>query len=214
MTTTDLRGQAPTAETATATGAVRWAVETFGSDLTLLCSGQDAVLIDLALKVDPTIEVAFIDTGYHFNETIETVLRIAERYRPRLRVVVPWRHLPGASQPGFCCSDHKVEQLEVALAGKRAWLSGLRWADSPERAATAMVETDRRGLTKVNPLVAWSDGEVAAYEQVNDIIVNPLRDRGYPSIGCRPCTSPVEPGADARAGRWAGEDRTECGIHS
>jgi phosphoadenosine phosphosulfate reductase len=102
----------------------------------------------------------------------------------------------------------------VALAGKRAWLSGLRWADSPERAATAMVETDRRGLTKVNPLVAWSDGEVAAYEQVNDIIVNPLRDRGYPSIGCRPCTSPVEPGADARAGRWAGEDRTECGIHS
>jgi phosphoadenosine phosphosulfate reductase len=213
VTATELISPAPTVETATASGAVRWAVETFGRDLTLLCSGQDAVLIDVALAVDPGIEVAFIHTGYHFNETIETVLRIAERYRPRLRVVAPWRHLPGGSKPGFCCSDHKVEQLEVALEGRRAWLSGLRWSDSPDRSEAAMVETDRRGLTKFNPLIAWSDDEVAAYERANDIIVNPLRDRGYPSIGCRPCTTPVEQGADRRAGRWAGQDRTECGIH-
>lgn len=193
--------------------AVAWAAATFGPDLTLLSSGQDAVLIDVALRVDPTIEVAFIDTGFHFNETIETMLRIAERYRPRLRVIGPWRQLAGVGRPGFCCSDHKVEQLDAALAGKRAWLSGVRRADGDSRAGARQVEVDRRGLVKINPLVAWTDGEVAAYEQANDIIVNPLRDQGYPSIGCRPCTSPSDDLDDPRAGRWAGSEKTECGLH-
>lgn len=193
--------------------AVRWAVEQFGDDLTLLCSGQDAVLIDVALSVHPRIEVAFIDTGFHFNETIETMLAIAERYRPNLRVVVPWRHLPDVGKAGFCCSEHKVEQLDVALSGKRAWLSGIRRADGQSRDATAQFEVDRRGLVKINPMVAWTDEQVLQHEIANDIIINPLRDRGYPSIGCRPCTSPVEEGADARAGRWAGEGKTECGLH-
>lgn len=193
--------------------AVRWAVEEFGDDLTLLCSGQDAVLIDVALSVNPRIEVAFIDTGFHFNETIETMLKIAERYNPNLRVVVPWRHLPDVGRAGFCCSDHKVEQLDVALSGKRAWLSGIRRADGPSRDDVGQFEVDRRGLVKINPMVAWSDDDVLRYEIANDIIINPLRDKGYPSIGCRPCTSPVEEGADARAGRWAGQGKTECGLH-
>lgn len=193
--------------------AVAWAVDRFGADLTLLCSGQDAVLVDVALSVEPSIEVAFIDTGFHFNETIETMLRIAERYRPRLRVIGPWRQLPDVGRPGFCCSDHKVEQLELALAGKRAWLSGIRRADGASRDTAAQVEIDRRGLVKINPLVAWSDAEVAAYEAARDIIVNPLRSRGYPSIGCRPCTIPSEDAFDPRAGRWAGLEKTECGLH-
>lgn len=199
----------------TAAEAVAWAARTFGSDLTLLCSGQDAVLIDVALAVDPTIEIAFIDTGFHFNETIETMLRIAERYRPRLRVVAPWRQLGGVGRPGFCCSDHKVEQLDRALEGKRAWMSGIRRADGESRAGMGQFEIDRRGLVKVNPLVAWTDDEVLAYEIQHDIIINPLRHQGYPSIGCRPCTSPVsdEDGTDARAGRWAGLGKTECGLH-
>lgn len=196
-----------------AISAIEWSVSEFGSDLTLLCSGQDAVLVDLAMQVDDSIDVAFIDTGFHFPETIETMLAIAERYRPKLRVVVPWRHLDGVGRPDFCCRDHKVEQLDHALVGKRAWLSGLRRADGPSRVQARQVETDRRGLTKINPLVAWSDVDVAAYERDHDIIVNPLRDRGFPSIGCRPCTSPVEPGDDARAGRWAGTEHTECGLH-
>jgi phosphoadenosine phosphosulfate reductase len=196
-----------------AASAVRWAVDRFGDDLTLLCSGQDAVLIDVALSAHPGIEVAFIDTGFHFNETIETMLAIAERYRPNLRVVVPWRHLPEVGRAGFCCSDHKVEQLDVALAGKRAWLSGIRRADGPSRAGADQFEIDRRGLIKVNPMVAWSDEQVLRYENANDIIINPLRERGYPSIGCRPCTSPVEDGDDVRAGRWAGQGKTECGLH-
>ena len=192
---------------------VAWAVDRFGSGLTLLCSGQDGVLVDVALRVDPSIEIAFLDTGFHFPETIDTMLAIAARYSPRLRVIAPWRHQPGVGRPGFCCSDHKVEQLDAALAGRTAWLSGLRRVDAPDRADAPVVGLDRRGLVKVNPLAAWSDDEVEAYIAAHDVIVNPLRDRGYPSIGCWPCTSPADPGADARSGRWAGSARTECGIH-
>jgi phosphoadenosine phosphosulfate reductase len=195
-----------------ATEAVRWAVRQFGEQLSLLCSGQDAVLVDVALRVEPRIELVFIDTGFHFDATVATMMAIAERYQPRLRVVVPWRHLPGAGRPGFCCSDHKVEQLDMALSGRRAWLSGLRRADGPSRADAKLVEVDRRGLVKVNPLVAWSDDEVRTYEARHDIIVNPLRSAGYPSIGCRPCTSPADDD-DPRSGRWAGSAKTECGLH-
>lgn len=196
-----------------AADAVAWAVDRFGDGLSLLCSGQDAVLVDVALHVDPSIELVFIDTGFHFDETIETMLAIAERYQPKLRVVVPWRHQSGVGTPGFCCSDHKVEQLDLALTAKTAWLSGLRRADGPSREIAPIAEIDRRGLVKINPLVDWSDEQVAAYETANDIIVNPLRAKGYPSIGCRPCTSPVDDDGDARSGRWAGSLKTECGLH-
>ncbi len=206
-------GSTSIATATSAVAAIEWATREFGSDLTLLCSGQDAVLVELALTIDPTIELTFIDTGFHFNETIETMLAIAARYQPNLRVVVPWRHLDGVGAPGFCCSYHKVEQLDHALAGKRAWLSGLRRADGPGRSEASQIEVDRRGLTKINPIVAWTDAEVADYERQHDIIVNPLRSRGYPSIGCRPCTTPVEAGEDPRAGRWPGSGKTECGLH-
>ena len=196
-----------------AADTVRWAIDRHRDGLCVLSSGQDAVLIDVVLSVEPTVPVVFLDTGFHFPETIETMLRIVERYRPRLEVVAPWRHLDGVGRPGFCCSDHKVEQLDTALAGRTAWFSGLRRADDPSRAATPVVDVDRRGLVKFNPLALWSDEETERYVVERDIIVNPLRDRGYPSIGCRPCTSPVLDGGDVRSGRWAGEDRTECGLH-
>ncbi len=193
--------------------AVAWAVKRFGSaEISLLCSGQDSVLVDVALQVDRSIEVVFIDTGFHYPETIETMLAIVERHDPRLRVVVPWRHLPGVGRPGFCCGDHKVEQLGIALAERRAWLSGLRRADGPSRADAPQFEIDRRGLTKINPLVAWTDDEVVAYVAANDVVVNPLTAQGYPSIGCRPCTAPAT-STDPRSGRWAGTERTECGLH-
>ena len=200
-------------ERSSAAEVVAWASGRFGDGLTLLCSGQDAVLVDVALKVDPTIEIAFLDTGFHFNETIETMLAIAERYRPRLRVIAPWRHLPGVGKPGFCCSDHKVEQLDLALDGRTAWLSGLRRADGLDRADTPVVTVDRRGLVKVNPLAAWTDADVDAYVVENGVLVNPLAYDGYPSIGCAPCTRRVAPGEDPRSGRWAGTGKTECGLH-
>jgi len=195
---------------------IEWAVESFHPHLCLTASMTDAVLIDLAVKVEPSIEVVFIDTGYHFPETLETVEAVRRRYGLNLRVMTA---LPHAEElwkvdPENCCSAVKVGQLDRALFGKQAWMSGLRRVESPIRAGAPMVHRDPRGLVKVNPIANWSDTDVEGYVRDHDVPVNPLLERGYPSIGCWPCTQPVEPGADPRSGRWAGLARTECGLHS
>jgi phosphoadenosine phosphosulfate reductase len=202
-------------ETAPASKVVRWAVETFGDDLCITASFQDAVLIDVATRVKPDIEVVFIDTRDHFPETYETVERVRARYDLNLRVVrVPQPEVPfHVTDPVRCCSDAKVAALEESLAGKAAWLSGLRRAEASTRAEAPIVAFDKRGLVKVNPLATWSDLDVSGYVATNDVPYNPLLDQGYPSIGCMPTTKPVEPGADPRSGRWAGSDKTECGLH-
>ena len=175
----------------------------------------DAVLIDLAVKVEPSIEVVFIDTGYHFPETLETVEAVRRHYGLNLRVLtVPpqpvelWR-----ADPEQCCSIAKVEQLDRALSGKLAWMSGLRRAEAVTRAKAPIVARDLRGLVKINPIATWSDDDVASYISTHDVPVNPLLAQGYPSIGCQPCTQPVADGSDARSGRWVGRDKTECGLH-
>lgn len=183
------------------------------SGVAVACSMQDAVLVDLAVRIDPGVEVFFLDTGFHFDETHATARRLRERYALNLVEVRP---APGAARydvdgTGACCTARKVEPLERYLAGKAAWVTGLRRAESPTRAQARALEWDeRRGLAKVNPLVAWSDDDVAAYIAAHDVIVNPLRDKGYASIGCAPCT---QPGA-GRDGRWAGSARVECGLHA
>jgi phosphoadenosine phosphosulfate reductase len=202
-------------ESAPASKVVRWAVDTFGDDLCITASFQDAVLIDVATRVQPDIEVVFIDTLDHFPETYETVERVRARYDLNLRIVrVPEPEVPfHVVDPVRCCSDAKVAALDEALRGKRAWLSGLRRAEADTRAAAPIVSIDRRGLVKVNPLATWSDLDVSGYVATNDVPYNPLLDQGYPSIGCAPTTRPVDPGAEPRSGRWAGTDKTECGIH-
>ena len=202
-------------ESAPASKVVRWAVDTFGDDLCITASFQDSVLIDVATRVKPDIEVVFIDTGDHFPETYETVERVRARYDLNLRVVrVPEPEVPfHVTDPVRCCSDAKVAALEEALAGKGAWLSGLRRVEAPTRSGAPIVGLDKRGLVKVNPLATWSDLDVSGYVATNDLLYNPLLDQGYPSIGCMPTTKPVEPGADPRSGRWAGSDKTECGLH-
>jgi len=202
-------------ESAPASKIVRWAVDTFGDELCIAASFQDAVLIDVATRQKPDIEVVFIDTLDHFPETYETVERVRARYDLNLRIVrVPEPEIPfHVVDPVRCCSDAKVAALDEALQGKRAWLSGLRRAEADTRAAAPIVSVDRRGLVKVNPLATWSDLDVSGYVATNDVLYNPLLDRGYPSIGCAPTTKPVDPGADPRSGRWAGTDKTECGIH-
>jgi phosphoadenosine phosphosulfate reductase len=202
-------------ESAPASKVVRWAVETFGDDLCITASFQDSVLIDVATKVKPDIEVVFIDTGDHFPETYETVERVRARYDLNLRVLrVPEPDVPfHVTDPVRCCSDAKVAALEEALTGKAAWLSGLRRVEASTRSAAPIIGLDKRGLVKVNPLATWSDLDVSGYVATNDILYNPLLDQGYPSIGCLPTTKPVEPGADPRSGRWAGSDKTECGLH-
>jgi phosphoadenosine phosphosulfate reductase len=202
-------------EGAPASTVVRWAVDTFHPYLCLTASMTDAVLIDLAVRVEPSIEVVFIDTGYHFPETLETVETVRRRYGLNLRVMTT---LPHDSElwrvdPENCCSSVKVGQLDRALQGKLAWMSGLRRDESPARAGSPIVGRDIRGLVKINPIATWTYDDVAGYIADHDVPYNPLLDQGYPSIGCAPCTKPVPAGEDPRSGRWSGQDKTECGIH-
>lgn len=202
-------------ETSSAGEIVQWAVERFYPHLCLTASMTDAVLIDVATKVEPAIEVVFIDTGYHFPETLETLETVRRRYGLNLRIMtVPHYPVPlWQSDPANCCTSAKVAQLERALLGKLAWMSGVRRQDSKNRREAAIVRRDRRGLVKVNPLANWGDLDVEGYIADHDVPVNPLLRKGYPSIGCWPCTRPVAAGEDARSGRWAGLDKTECGLH-
>lgn len=194
---------------------IEWAVEQFHPFLCLAASMTDAVLIDMAVAVEPSIEVVFIDTGYHFPETLATMEKVRRRYGLNLRLLtvapqpVPlWR-----SDPELCCSAAKVAQLDRALQSKLAWMSGLRRSEATTRKDAPILGRDHRGLLKVNPLATWTDADVAGYIEDHDVVVNPLVARGYPSIGCEPCTRPVTAGDHQRAGRWYGRDKTECGLH-
>ena len=161
------------------------------------------------------MEVVFIDTGYHFPETLDTVELVRRRYGLNLRMMSVGHHDDELWKvdPENCCSAVKVGQLDRALQGKLAWMSGLRRSEAETRKATPIVGRDIRGLVKVNPIANWSDEDVAGYIADHDVPVNPLLLKGYTSIGCEPCTElPSDPN-DPRSGRWSGRDKTECGIH-
>lgn len=197
---------------APAADALAWAVATFGAGLTVACSMQDGVLVDLAVRADPAVEVVFLDTGFHFPETLETARRLQARYRLNLVTLRPDPDAATFRRAGAeaCCEARKVAPLERHLAGRAAWVTGLRRAESPSRAGAATLEWDAgRGIVKVNPIVAWTDDDVERYVVEHDVIVNPLRDKGFDSIGCAPCTLP----GSGRSGRWAGTGRLECGLH-
>ena len=194
---------------------IAWAVESFGPHLAMTASMTDAVLIDLATKVDPGIEVVFIDTGYHFPQTLATVEEVRRHYGLNLRMMTVARQSEELwlADPENCCSAVKVGQLDRALAGKDAWMSGLRRQESTGRSAAPIISRDLRGLVKLNPIATWTDRDVDDYIAQHDIIVNPLTKQGYPSIGCMPCTTPVAEGEDPRSGRWRNSDKSECGLH-
>ena len=194
---------------------IQWAVDCFAPYLCMTASMTDAVIIDLAVKVDPAIEVVFIDTGYHFPETLQTVEDVRRRYGLNMRIMTVAHHAEELWKldPANCCSAIKVGQLDRALAGKAAWMSGLRRVEAASRDSAPIVVRDLRGLVKVNPIATWTDDDVAGYIADHDVPQNPLVQQGYLSIGCEPCTKPVLPGDDPRSGRWAGRDRTECGLH-
>jgi phosphoadenosine phosphosulfate reductase len=202
-------------ERAPAVDVVEWAIETFGSRISLTASMADTLLIDIATKIDPDIEVVFLDTGFHFAETLQTLRRAQARYGLNVRVERPEPRSTDLFAVGTdsCCAVRKVALLDRALADKDAWMTGLRRAESPTRAATPVVGLDSRGLVKVCPLATWTDDDVDRYITEHDVIVNPLQYDGYPSIGCWPCTDRVVDGSDPRSGRWAGSGKTECGLH-
>ncbi len=194
---------------------VAWAVERFGSKVALSCSFQDAVLIDIAVGIDPAIEVVFLDTGSHFPETLAYVEAVRARYDLNLTVTQP---ATGAEQwpcgSAQCCEFRKVRPLKEALAGKEAWLTGLKRVDAPTRRDAPIASYDDAwGKVKINPMATWTDQDVAGYAADHGIPVHPLVPKGYLSIGCAPTTRPVADGEDPRAGRWADSDKVECGLH-
>jgi len=198
---------------------VRWAAERVGADnLVVTASFEDAVLVHVAATALPGIEITLLDTQYLFAETRWLVDELTARLDLRLNVVQPladvrpdnrWQHdIEG------CCQVRKVEPLARALAGKQAWITGVRRADGPTRADAPVAAYDvGRGLLKVNPLATWTDDDMELYLRLHDLPAHPLADKGYASIGCWPCTRPVAPGDDKRAGRWSGNAKTECGLH-
>ncbi|MFN8041513.1 MAG: phosphoadenylyl-sulfate reductase [Acidimicrobiales bacterium] len=194
---------------------IQWAVDNFAPHLSLTASMTDAVLIDLAVKVYPEIEVVFIDTGYHFPETLETVETVRRRYGLNMKIMTVAHHDDALWEvdPENCCSAVKVGQLDRALLGKSAWLSGLRRDEADTRVSAPLIARDLRGLIKINPIAMWTQLDVDGYVADHDVPVNPLIAQGYPSIGCMPCTGkPTDPD-DPRSGRWAGRSKTECGLH-
>ena len=203
---------------------IRWAVDTFGTRICVTSSMTDAVIIHLAAAVHPGIDVVFLDTGYHFAETIGTRDAVEAVYPIKLINVTPSRTVKEhdtelgprlyGRNPDLCCYLRKVEPLERALHRYDAWITGVRRDETIERRAARPVEWDgRRKMVKVNPIVSWQQKQVDDYIAENNILVNPLLYDGYPSIGCSTCTRRVAPGDAPRSGRWAGTGKTECGIH-
>jgi phosphoadenosine phosphosulfate reductase len=196
--------------TASAVEAIRWTWATFGDRCCVLSSMQDAVLTDLVMRVAPRIPIVFLDTGWHFDSTFETLRRVESRYGIEIEVLRSEEGVWDEVSPGGCCAS-KITLLERALDGRDAWLSGIQRSETGTRANTPIVGFDRRGKVKVNPLAQWNDDDRSLYIAESDVITHPLLAQGYTSIGCEPCTSPADGGA--RSGRWAGTDRTECGLH-
>jgi phosphoadenosine phosphosulfate reductase len=204
---------------------LKWAGDTFGDDFAITSSMADGLLAHLASKAVPGIHVIFVDTGYHFAETLGTRDWITGVLPVTLVNVTPPTTVAEQDaelgpklyerDPDLCCSLRKVQPLAATLAGYAAWGSGIRRDESPTRAGTRLVDWDaKRGMVKINPMAAWTQDVVDAYVTEHQVPVNPLFELGYGSIGCAPCTRPVAPGEDPRAGRWAGKNKIECGIHN
>ncbi|HET9895994.1 MAG TPA: phosphoadenylyl-sulfate reductase [Streptosporangiaceae bacterium] len=216
---------AETLKGAPASEVIKWAAQTFGDKLCITSSMTDAVIIDLVSREAPGIDVLFLDTGYHFAETVGTRDAVSVVYPVNVINITPSTTVQEqdnelgpklyARNPDLCCYLRKVIPLEQSLEPYDAWITGVRREETDARTGTKVVQWDaRRQMVKVNPIVEWTQQEVDDYIAANGVLVNPLVYDGYPSIGCATCTAKVAPGADPRSGRWAGSAKTECGIHT
>jgi phosphoadenosine phosphosulfate reductase len=211
-------------EGASALEILGWADEQFGPSWAVASSMADTVMPSLAAKVRPGVDVLFLDTGYHFAETLGTRDAAAATLPITVRTIEPRQSVAeqdasfGARlyerNPDQCCALRKVMPLRKALKDYSAWASGLRRDEATTRAGVKVVEwDDGRGMVKLNPIAAWTQDDVDRYIAENGVLVNPLLFDGYGSVGCAPCTRRIAPGEDARAGRWSGSNKIECGIH-
>jgi len=211
-------------EGASALEILGWADEQFGPSWAVASSMADSVLPHLAAQVRPGVDIVFLDTGYHFAETIGTRDAVIATLPVTVRSITPEQTVAEQDaafgprlyerNPDQCCALRKVAPLRKALSEYTAWASGLRRDEADTRSDVQVVEwDDRRGMVKLNPIAAWTQDEVDRYIAENGVLVNPLLFDGYGSVGCAPCTRRIQPGEHARAGRWAGTSKTECGLH-
>lgn len=213
-------------EGANAEEIMEWVAEHVPGKVAVTMSMQDTVLAELAegRLAEDRAELVFLDTGYHFAETLETRDKVQQRYNLPLENITPvlsreeqdkvYGPRLYSRDNTACCRMRKVEPLARMLNPFNAWITGVRRVDNALRANTPVLDVDRTGRLKINPIVAWSDEDVEAYITDHDLIINPLTKQGYPSIGCETCTLPVAEGQDPRSGRWAGTNKTECGLHT
>ncbi len=205
---------------------LRWAADTFGARLTMATAfgAEGCCLIHMLAEIAPDVRIFNLETGYQFEETLQLRERIRERYgievelvRPELTVAEYEAEHGGPLyriRPDQCCHDRKLIPLRRAIVGYEAWISAIRRDQTTDRGRASVVQWDAKfDLVKVNPLLNWDKKEVWAFIVKHDVPYNPLHDKGYPSIGCWPCTRPVTEGEDERAGRWAGTVKKECGLH-
>lgn len=206
---------------------LRWAVETYHPRLTMATAfgPEGCAIIHMLAEIEPSVRIFNLDTGYQFAETLALRDRIAARYGIEVELVraessvAEYEAEHGGplykANPDRCCHDRKIVPLKRAVVGYDAWISAIRADQSSHRARADVAGWDAKfGLAKINPLLNWTKRDVWAFVLENDVPYNPLHDQGYPSIGCWPCTRPVAPGDDERAGRWSGTAKTECGLHS
>ncbi len=205
---------------------LRWGFDMFGPDIAMATGfgPSGVVLMHMLARLRPGATVFYLDTGLLFDETYALRDALAERYGIRFARVEPELTVDEQAavhgealwerHPDRCCNIRKVQPLKRYLAGRSAWITGIRRDQVATRANAGVVEWDRaHGLVKLNPLAHWTEEELWTYIHIHELPYNPLHDQGYPSIGCWPCTRAVAPGEDVRAGRWAGRAKTECGIH-
>ena len=205
---------------------LRWAVDEFHPRLTMATAfgAEGCCILHMLAEIEPGVRVFNLDTGYQFPETLELRERIKERYGIEVEMVRPEMTVAEYEEehggplyrirPDQCCHDRKILPLRRAVVGYDAWISAIRRDQTAHRAAAGVVQWDGKfGLVKVNPLLSWTKKDVWRFIMEHEVPYNPLHDRGYPSIGCWPCTQPVGAGDDERAGRWAGSGKKECGLH-
>lgn len=206
---------------------LKWAFREYGDEIVYACSfgAEGIVLTDLISKVNKQAKIIFLDTGLHFPEAYELIERVKNRY-PALQITLIKPKISLTEQekwygeelwkvnPNLCCHMRKVIPLKEALNDVKAWISGLRREQSPSRSQTQYINKDEKFHNiKICPIIHWTWDDIMTYIHMNQLPYNPLHDKGYPSIGCAPCTQPVAENGDTRSGRWAGHSKTECGLH-
>lgn len=213
-------------ETESPPAIIAWAAETFRPDIAMSCSfqTQSLPLLHIISQVAPDLPVMFVDTGYHFPETLvfrdqlvdkwNLNLQIVRAETPREKFIQLHGHDLYQRNPDLCCFINRVEPMQRATAGLQAWISGIRRDQSATRAKRKILEQTPTGLLRVHPMANWTRQEVWQYIHDHNLPEHPLLSQGYPSIGCAPCTQPIFAGQDERAGRWAGQTKTECGLHT